>query len=89
MRNTAYLPITVKLSPSDHAAVSGKSNRSAWVRNAIREKLEREGTAGRWKPKSRLGAKLLAARREYTKAGGRLLSLDEISQEVARRRGER
>ena len=88
MSKTGLLSLTVKLTPADHSAVCAKSNRSAWVRNAISEKLERE-TAEPARPRSPLGRKLLAARAEYTRAGGRALSLEEVRQEVARRRGER
>ncbi len=80
--------MTVKLPAEDHWAVCAKSNRSAWVRNAIREKLEREA-APNTRPRTALGRKLLAARAEYARLGGRGLSLDEVRQEVARRRGER
>lgn len=41
------------------------------------------------KRRAALGRKLLAARAEYRAAGGQLLSLEEVRQEVARRRGER
>ena len=80
--------LTVKLPARDHSAVCTKSNRSAWVRNAISEKLEREA-AQPVRPRSALGRKLLAARAEYARSGGRALSLEDVRQEVARRRGER
>jgi hypothetical protein len=54
----------------------------------IDEKLQREAVRP-VKPRTTLGRKLLAARAEYKAAGGRALSLDEVRQEVARRRGER
>ena len=88
MSNTGLLSLTVKLAPEDHSAVCAKSNRSAWVRNAISEKLERE-VAQPARPRSTLGRKLLAAWAEYARSGGRVLSLEEVRQEVARRRGER
>jgi hypothetical protein len=88
MRNIGTLFLTVKLLPEDHSAVCAKSNRSAWVRNAISEKLEREA-ARPVRPRSALGRKLLAARAEYVRSGGRALSLEKVRQEVARRRGER
>ena len=88
MSNTGLVSLTVKLSPEDHAAVNGKANRSAWVRNAISEKLEREA-ARPARPRGSLGRKLLAARAEYARSGGRALSLEEVRQELARRRGER
>ncbi|MEI6392348.1 MAG: hypothetical protein WCT12_14735 [Verrucomicrobiota bacterium] len=74
MSNTGLLSLTVKLAPEDHSAVCAKSNRSAWVRNAISEKLERE-VAQPARPRSTLGRKLLAARAEYARSGGRVLSL--------------
>jgi hypothetical protein len=88
MSKTGLLSLTIKLPPEDHAAVCRKPNRSAWVRNAIAEKLEREGARPR-RPQTALGRKLLAARSEYARSGGRALSLEEVRQEVARRRGER
>jgi hypothetical protein len=88
MSNTGLLSLTVKLPPEDHMAVCAKSNRSAWVRNAISEKLDREA-ARPVRPRSGLGRKLLAARAEYARSGGRALSLKEVREEVARRRGER
>lgn len=80
--------MTIRLPAEEHSALCAKRNRSAWVRNAINEKLQREA-ARPAKPETALGRKLLAARSEYQKAGGRLLSLDEVCQEVAARRGER
>jgi hypothetical protein len=88
MSKIALQSLTVKLSSEDHSAVCAKSNRSAWVRNAISEKLEREA-AQPARPRSALGRKLLAARAEYARSGGRALSLEEVRLEVSRRRGER
>ncbi len=88
MSKTGLLSLTIKLPAADHAAVCGKPNRSAWVRNAITEKLEREASRPR-RPRTALGRKLLAARAEYARSGGRALSLEEVRQEVERRRGER
>ena len=82
------MSLTIRLPAEEHSALCAKRNRSAWVRNAIDEKLQREA-ARPAKPETALGRKLLAARSEYQKAGGRLLSLDEVCQEVAARRGER
>jgi hypothetical protein len=82
------MSLTVRLPAEEHSALCAKKNRSAWVRNAINEKLQREA-AHSAKPQTALGRKLLAARTEYQRAGGRLLSLDEVCQEVAARRGER
>jgi len=88
MRKTDLLSLTIRLPADEHAALCAKGNRSAWVRNAITEKLQREA-AQPVKPQTALGRKLLAARTEHQAGGGRLLSLDEVAQEVARRRGER
>lgn len=88
MRKTGLLSLTIRLPAHEHAALCGKPNRSAWVRNAINEKLQREA-ARTVRPRTALGRKLLAARAAYQAAGGRLLSLDEVRDEVARRRGER
>ena len=88
MRKTGLLSLTIRLPAEEHSVLCRKPNRSAWVRNAIDEKLQREA-ARPLKPRTALGRKLLAARAEYKAAGGRSLSLDEVRQEVARRRGER
>jgi hypothetical protein len=88
MGKTGLVSLTIRLPAEEHSALCAKKNRSAWVRNAINEKLQREATRPA-KPRTALGRKLLAARSEYQRAGGRLLSLDEVCQEVAARRGER
>jgi len=88
MSKTRLVSLTIRLPAGEHSALCAKKNRSAWVRNAINEKLQREA-AHPAKPQTALGRKLLAARAEYQRAGGRLLSLDEVCQEVAARRGER
>jgi len=65
-------------------------NRSAWVREAIEEKLHRETPcATDFKPKTAFGRRLLALRQRHLSKGGPTLTLEEIRQEVARRRGER
>ena len=53
--------MTIRLPSEEHAAGCAKPNRSAGVRNAIGEKLQRE-TARPAKPRTVLGRKLLAAR---------------------------
>lgn len=88
MRKTELLSLTIRLPAEEHSTLSAKPNRSAWVRDAIDEKLRREAVRPA-KPRTHLGRKLLAARAEYQATGGRFLSLDEVRQEVARRRGER
>ncbi len=88
MSKTGLMSLTIRLPAEEHAALCAKKNRSAWVRTAINEKLQREAARSA-KPQTALGRKLMAARVEYQRAGGRLLSLDEVCQEVAARRGER
>lgn len=88
MGKTQLISLTIRLLAQEYSALCTKKNRSAWVRNAITEKLQREATRSA-KPQTALGRKLLAARVEYQKSGRRLLSLDEVCQEVDARRGER
>jgi hypothetical protein len=88
MSKTGLMSLTIRLPAEEHSVLCAKKNRSAWVRNAINEKLQRKA-AHPAKPHSVLGRKLLAARAEYQEAVGRLLSLDEVCQEMAARRGER
>jgi hypothetical protein len=88
MSKTELVSLTIRLPAKEHSALCAKSNRSAWVRNAIDEKLHRE-QAQPVKPRTALGQRLLAARLEYQASGGRALSLEEVRQEVSRRRGER
>lgn len=40
-----------------------------------------------YQPRGEIGRLVLAARRAYIESGGKLLSADEINQEVRRRRG--
>ena len=88
MRKTGLLSLTIRLPAEEHLVLCAKPNRSAWVRNAIDEKLQREAKRP-GKPRTALGRKLLAARAEYRAGGGRPLSLDEVRLELARRWGER
>ena len=73
MSRMGLMSLTIRLPADQHSALCAKPNRSAWVRNAINEKLQREA-ARPTKPRTALGRKLLAARAEYRKIGGRLLS---------------
>ena len=85
MSKPRLVSLTVRLPAEEHSALCAKPNRSAWVRNAINEKLQREAKRPA-KPQTALGRKLLAARAEYRTAGGRLLSLEEVREEAAHRR---
>ena len=82
MSKTGLLSLTIRLPSEEHAVPCAKPNRSACVRDAIDEKLEREATRP-GKPRTALGRTLLAARAEYQAAGRQPLSLDEVRLEVA------
>lgn len=63
-------------------------NRSAWIRIAIQEKIDREGRASlKFKPKTELGRRLLALRNKHFAEGGKSFTLDEVREEVVLRRG--
>jgi hypothetical protein len=51
--------VTVKLAKADLRGIPAGATRSAFLRAALSEKLEREGLPG-WKPKMPLGRNLLA-----------------------------
>lgn len=88
MSNTAMLTITAKV-PGEEIAGIRPGQRSAWIRDAIREKAERDNQPRRVPVHGKLSSLLQAARQEYQAAGGRLLSITEAAEEMARRRGER
>jgi hypothetical protein len=67
VRKTGLLSLTIRLAAEEHSALCAKPNRSAWVRNAIDEKQQREATRPA-KPPTALGRKLLAARAEFQPA---------------------
>jgi hypothetical protein len=88
MSKTLLMPLTVKV-PTEHLSVLKKAGKtSAWVRDAIEEKLAREA-APRTRSRTALGRKLLAARAEHARTGRPFLSLEQVRAEAARRRGER
>ncbi len=88
MVNTS-VTLTFKVPARIYATVAKKNNRSAWLRNAVTEKLAREPKEEQLMPKTPLAVKLLAARKAYAQSGRPFLSLDEVMDEVAKRRGER
>jgi hypothetical protein len=88
MSKTLLLPLTVKIPAEDLSQIKKAGKASAWVRGAIEEKLAKE-TSVPARPRSALGRKLLAARAEFAVGGRRFLTLEEVREEVARRRGER
>ncbi len=51
------------------------------------EPLTGDDGVERYEPRTEIGHLALAARKAYLKAGGKLLTADEINKEVRRRRG--
>ena len=51
------------------------------------EPLTDNDAVNHYEPRTEIGRLALAARRAYLKAGGKLLTADEINEEVRRRRG--
>ncbi len=87
MGNTKYMALNVKIAAADRARLAGKTNVSAWVRNAIHEKLDRERPESEYHPKTKAAKSLKAARAAYAARGGRWLSDEEVIAEKALRRG--
>ena len=78
-------PVTVKLPMSDLRRIPSR-NRSAFIREAVREKLAHSEKA-EWKPKTGLGRKLLALRKRHIDSGANLLDAEGIAAEIRERRG--
>jgi hypothetical protein len=76
--------LSVKLPISDVRRIPG--NRSAFVRQAVAEKLARESKPA-WRPKTANGRKLLQLRNQFLAQGGELLDADGIADELRQRRG--
>jgi hypothetical protein len=76
--------LSVRLPLSEVRRIPG--NRSAFVRQAVSEKLAREPVPS-WRPKTATGRKLLKLRNQFLAQGGELLDADDISQELRERRG--
>jgi metal-responsive CopG/Arc/MetJ family transcriptional regulator len=81
---TMLRTISVKL-PADDVRRIPARNRSAFIREAVREKLGREEKV--WKPKTKFGRKLVAMREEYIAKGGKLVTAEEIAAEIRENRG--
>ena len=64
-------------------------NLSAFVREALEEKISAHKTGLGWKPKTAFGAELWQLRQRYISAGGELSSSEEIDAERRQLRGER
>lgn len=78
---TKLKTISVKLPAGDVGRIPSR-NRSAFIREAVREKLARGRTP--WKPKSAFGRELVALQKRYS---GGLLSPEEINAEIRELRG--
>jgi Arc/MetJ-type ribon-helix-helix transcriptional regulator len=85
---TEMVPITVKL-PAEDVRLIPSDNRSEFVREAVREKLERSASGKTWKPKTALGRKLKRLREKYVASGGELLDAEGIARELRERSGAR
>jgi Arc/MetJ-type ribon-helix-helix transcriptional regulator len=81
---TMLRTISVKLPAEDVRRIPAR-NRSAFIREAVREKLARQEKA--WKPKTRFGRKLVGLREAYIAKGGKLLTAEEIAAEIRENRG--
>ncbi len=77
--------VSFKLPLEDLKRIPAK-NRSAFLRAALREKLERHETS-HWKPKTAFGKKLLALRGQEVASGGKLMFHEEVREEIRERRG--
>jgi Arc/MetJ-type ribon-helix-helix transcriptional regulator len=75
--------ISVRLPVADLRRIRG--NRSAFVREAVAEKLKREEE--RWRPKTAVGKKLLKLRQQFIAGDGKLLNAEELARELRSRRG--
>lgn len=81
---TTLTTISVKLPKSDVSRIPVR-NRSAFIREAVREKLARKEQ--RWMPKTAFGKRLMALRTARIRRGGRLFTAEEIDVEIRERRG--
>lgn len=84
--------IRVQIPPSaDHGSGGAESCVAEWPKalDEWRIRLQQQAVSkAAFVPKTELGSKLWALRQRYIAEGGKLYSLAEIQQEVARRRGE-
>lgn len=76
--------VSFKLPMDDLRRIPAR-NRSAFFREAVREKLAQKKTE--WKPKTALGKKLAALRQAHIDSGAELLDAEGIAAEIRARRG--
>jgi hypothetical protein len=82
----ALTTVSFKLPKSDLRRIPSR-NRSRFIREAVQEKLSKQEKANRWKPKTVWGKKLAALRAAHVASGAKLLTPEEILEEIRERRG--
>jgi metal-responsive CopG/Arc/MetJ family transcriptional regulator len=85
MTNAQILSVRVPADLLERIDARCGGQRSRFVREAIAERLGRD--AETFVPRTALGRKLAALRQRGLDSGARLLNLEEVNREVARRRG--
>jgi hypothetical protein len=60
---------------------------SEFICQAVDEKLGRAGEQNEWTPKTERGKRMLELRNKFIESGGKLLSREEVLEEVRSRRG--
>jgi hypothetical protein len=78
---TMLKTVSVKLPAEDIRRIPAR-NRSAFIREAVREKIARAEKV--WEPKTQFGRELVALQKRYK---GKLLTPEEIAAEIRENRG--
>jgi hypothetical protein len=78
---TTLKTVSVKLPAEDIRRIPAR-NRSAFIRDAVREKIARSEKV--WEPKTEFGRELVALQKRYK---GKLLTPEEIAAEIRENRG--
>jgi Arc/MetJ-type ribon-helix-helix transcriptional regulator len=81
---TNLTTVSFKLPERDLRRIPAR-NRSAFIRAAVQEKLSRRRQG--WTPKTAFGKKLAVLRAAHIARGRKLLSSDQILEEIRERRG--
>lgn len=85
MTNTQILSVRVPVDMLERIDAQSGGRRSRFIREALEERLGRDAEA--FTPRTAMGRKLAALRQRGLDSGSRLLDLEEVNREVARRRG--
>jgi Arc/MetJ-type ribon-helix-helix transcriptional regulator len=80
----ALATVSFKLPKHDLRRIPAR-NRSRFIREAVQEKLSKQEPD--WKPKTAWAKKLVAMRAAHVASGARLLTPEEIMEEIRKRRG--